>query len=80
MTTQTNELVSIPDTEPQFPNEWLAFEVVEQDEKGLPLRGRLLAHSPDRDVVDAALLKARPRGSYVVWTGERPPKGRAYVL
>jgi hypothetical protein len=80
MMTRTNELVSIPDTEKQFSDEWLAFEVVTLDDQGLPLRGRLLANSPDRDTVWEVVLQVRPRGTYVVWTGERPPKGMGFVL
>jgi hypothetical protein len=80
MSVQTDELVCIPDTEKQYPDEWLLFEVVEEDEKGFPLRGRLLAHSPDRDEVDAVLLKVHPKDSYSVWTGEAPRKGMIVVL
>jgi hypothetical protein len=43
---------------------------VELDEQGSPLRGRLLAHSPDRSVIDEVLLKTRPTRFYIVWTGE----------
>jgi hypothetical protein len=72
MSTQTDDFVCIPEVEKRHPDEWLAFEVAEEDEKGFPLRGRLLAHSPEREVIDEAVLEARPRDFYVVWTGERP--------
>ncbi|MBI3921213.1 MAG: hypothetical protein HY318_07335 [Armatimonadetes bacterium] len=73
-------MVSIPETEAAFPNEWLAFEVMDSDERGFPLRGRLIAHAPRRAPIEEAVLEAQPDDFYVVWTGERPPKGMAYLL
>jgi hypothetical protein len=64
------DIVLIPETEKQYPDEWLLFEIVELDEHGAPLRGRLLAHSPDRSVIDEAYLRLRPQAAYIVWTGE----------
>ncbi len=64
------EMVLIAEAEKQHPNEWLLFEVTELDERGYPLRGRLLAHSPDRSVVYQVLMQVRPPIAYVVWTGE----------
>ncbi|MFA0749871.1 MAG: hypothetical protein SLRJCFUN_000274 [Candidatus Fervidibacter sp.] len=64
------DIVLIPEAEKQYPDEWLLFEIVELDEHGSPLRGRLLAHSPDRSVIDEVLLKTRPTRFYIVWTGE----------
>jgi len=40
-----------------FPNEWLAFIVPpEEDDDPLPVHGKLVAHSPDFDEVQDALL------------------------
>ncbi|MBI3921613.1 MAG: hypothetical protein HY318_09370 [Armatimonadetes bacterium] len=75
MATQIEDLVNIPETEKQFPDEWLGFEVLEEDAGGYAVRGRLIAHSVRKEEMMSEMLRLRPKSSYVVWTGERPPKG-----
>ena len=78
MSADKDGIVSIPETEQKMRGEWLAFERVEVDQSGWPLRGRLVAHSPDRDAVDGALLRLRPLDSYVVYAG--PCEIEAFLL
>lgn len=79
MVTQIENLVNISETEKQFPNEWLGFEVLEEDAEGYAVRGRLIAHSVRKEEMMSEMFCLRPKSSYVVWTGERPPKG-IYIL
>ena len=55
-----------------FPNEWLAFIVPpEEDDDPLPLHGKLVAHSPDfDDVNDAVLTVLWNQCVYVFFNGD----------
>ena len=41
----------ITDLESQFPNEWLAILLPENEDRYNPMRGHLIAHGPDKSVV-----------------------------
>ena len=74
------ETDDILQTEKQYPDEWLLFEVYETDEQGRPVRGKLLAHSPSRAALDEYWDKIEIKLPYVTYSGQRPRKGMAVVL
>jgi hypothetical protein len=72
--------LNIKEIEKQFPDEWLAFEVLETDQLNRVVRGRLLAHSPNRKAVYEYLSQHPCSDWYVTFTGPRPKKGMHVVL
>jgi len=75
-----NEIVIIPEVIKQFQDEWVAFEVYEEDIRKHPYKGRLLAHSKNRDEVWEVVHKLNPQDCLVEFTGEIPPKGMKFIL
>ena len=73
MNDQKDGIVIIAEVEKFYPDEWLLFEVVEIDEQNQPIKGRLLAHSPEHDVVVEALLEADCAHTYHYYNGEPVP-------
>jgi len=74
------DIVDIPETEKQYKDEWLLFEVVESDADGTPLRGRLLFHHPDREVTFDRGAEFESLCVYVTYTGPVVPEGFEAVL
>jgi hypothetical protein len=74
------DLVNIKECEKLYPDEWLLFEVVEVDEMNRPLKGRLLAHSKDRDEVHKVAMDVKPKIGYTTYSGELIPKDMAVAL
>ena len=74
------DIVDIPETEKLYKDEWLLFEVVETSQQGEPLKGRLLCHSPDQDVVYAADQSLGPLLTYMTFAGPVLPDGQVAVL
>jgi hypothetical protein len=65
----------------RYPDEWIFFEVVEDDEYGRPHKGRLIAHSPDREEIDRIALERKDVYHIAVWyTGELVPEGDSILL
>lgn len=81
-TIQANEVFLIHEAEKQFPDEWVAFEVVEVDENNYATKGRLLAHHSRRAEMWEAVRKVQPKPqhTYVAYTGPKPRKGMVSVL
>jgi hypothetical protein len=76
-----------PQTEPvavimsRYPDEWVFFEVVTEDEYGAPHTGRLIAHNPDREVVENVVRERRELYDIAVWySGELVPDGELVLL
>jgi hypothetical protein len=74
------DIVDISETEKRYRNEWLLFEVLETGELDEPLKGRLLCHSPDQDVVYAADQSLGPLLTYMTYAGPVLPDGQVAVL
>lgn len=53
----------------QHPDEWIFFEVVEVDSSGWPTKGILIAHHPDRAVVDEIALQTDVQHSATFYSG-----------
>ena len=75
-----DDIVLISEIEKLYPDEWLLFEVIEEDEMNRPIKGRLLAHSPDRAYVEQKLLEADCYHTYHYYNGEPLPEGTSAVL
>ena len=57
----------------QYPNEWVFFEVVEEDEYERPTKGVLLAHHPERDEFDKMMMQHHVRRGATRYTGPIVP-------
>ena len=65
----------------RYKNEWLLIAVEELDESSTtPRRGRLLAHSKDREIVYDRLLRTRVKLPLVAYSEDSPPKGYAVAF
>ena len=65
----------------RYTREWLLIAVDELDEATTtPRRGRLLAHSKDRDAVYHRLLQRRPKLPLVTYSEDWPPHGYAVAF
>jgi hypothetical protein len=58
----------------QYPNEWIFFEVVKEDSNGWPTQGILIAHHPDRTIVDQIALQTEVRHSATFYSGPIVPE------
>ena len=74
------DLVNIKECEKLYPDEWVLFEVLEVDEKNQPVKGKLLAHSKDRDEVHKVDMKHQNVLTYVFYAGDVIPKDMAVAL
>lgn len=73
-------IVNIKDCEKLYPDEWLLFEVAECDEKNQPVKGKLLAHSKDRDEIHQIDMQHKKALTYAFFNGEEVPKDMAVAL
>ena len=56
----------------RYPKEWLLLTHVTADELTRPVRGKLVAHSKNRDDIYARLRKTRGKSLGIEYTGEIP--------
>ena len=70
-----HEVIDISTAEGQYNDEWLLFEVVEADDRNQPLRGRLICHDRDREVVHQKDLETRFPFAYITYAGPVLPEG-----
>jgi hypothetical protein len=65
----------------RYLDEWIFFEVVEDDEYERPHKGRLIAHSPDRDEIHRIVMERKDAYHIAVWyTGQLVPEGDLVLL
>ena len=65
----------------RYKGEWLLISVEQMDQATTtPQRGRLLAHSKDRDAVYDQLLRAKVKLPLVTYSEDSPPKGYAVAF
>jgi hypothetical protein len=78
------EVLSIPEIESRYPNEWVILEVTKFDKIKGPLLGRVLAHSRHRrDLVkiDRAFSEQNPRRmTYVFFAGPVAAEGHTVIV
>jgi hypothetical protein len=68
-----SDVMTKAEIEARFVGEWILVEDPETNEWLEVLRGRVICHSKDRDVIDRELLARRPKHSAVLYTGTIPP-------
>ena len=74
------EIDSIPDIEKQYKDEWLLFEVYEENELGQPIKGKLIAHSPSRKALNEYWHRIGVKFPYITYTGRKLPEKMEIVL
>ncbi len=67
-----NELLSTPEIQTRYPDEWVLLDDPQTDDKLRVLCGTVLHHSKDRDEVDRKMLELRLRRFTVFYTGTFP--------
>lgn len=73
-------IIDIPEVEKAHRDVWLAFEVLEVDERRHAKRGRLLAKDASRKRVSEAIRAHGAKHFYVTFSGEKIPRDRHFVL
>ncbi|NET57100.1 MAG: hypothetical protein F6K47_13315 [Symploca sp. SIO2E6] len=69
----TGEILTIEEIRSRYPCEWVLIADTESDDQWNPIRGEVLAHSPERDEIDQALIKLEKVQSIVIeYTGLIP--------
>lgn len=64
----------------RYPDEWIFFEVVEDDKYERPYKGRLIAHSPDRDEIHKIAVESDAYHTAIWYTGRVVPEGSVVLL
>ncbi len=68
---------TIQDIKNKFKNEWVLVEVTENDELNQPTKGKVIAHSKNREDTYNAMTKTKATDIAHLYTGEIPKKGYA---
>jgi len=63
-----------------YPDEWIFFEVVEDDKYERPYKGRLIAHHPDRAAIHEIAMATDVYHAAVWYTGRLVPEGAIILL
>lgn len=71
---------TIDEIKKKFKDEWVLVEVVERDQMNRPTKGRVLAHSRNRDDTYEAMSRTKVKHLYHFYTGEIPQKGYAVAF
>lgn len=74
------KMESIDEIKRKYKDEWVLVEVLEEDELNQPTRGRVIAHSRNRDDTYDAMKKTKVRDVAHFWTGKIPIKGYAVAF
>ena len=54
---ETTEIMTIDEIRAYYPKEWVIIADTESDSDFNVIRGKVLAHSPERDTIDRALME-----------------------
>lgn len=77
---RTRKSQKIEDIRKKFHNEWLLIKVTEMDETTTtPIRGQLITHNPDRDVIYKKSM-SRKGPDLIEYSEDVLPKGYAYAM
>jgi L-rhamnose mutarotase len=69
----TGEILTIAEIRDRYPCEWVLIAEPESDEQWNALRGKILAHSPDREEINKALIAFKHIQSISIeYTGPLP--------
>ncbi len=64
----------------KFKDEWVLVEVLERDRLNQPTKGRVIAHSRNRDDTYDAMIGTKAKHLYHFYTGHIPNKGYAVAF
>jgi len=70
----------IEEIKERFKDEWVLVEVLERDEMNRPTKGRIIAHSRNRDDTYNAMATVEAKHLYHFYTGDIPKKGYAVAF
>lgn len=73
-------MLSIEEISKQYKDEWVLIEVVETDADGNPIKGKVIAHSKDREETYRALRETRAKDVAHFYTGSIPKEGYAVAF
>lgn len=71
---------TIEEIKKKFKNEWVLVEILERDELNQPTKGRIIAHSRNRDDTYDAMRRTKAKHLYHFYTGQIPKKGYAVAF
>jgi hypothetical protein len=74
------KMKTIEEIKRKFKGEWVLVEVLEKDELNQPRKGRVIAHSKNRDDTYDAMTRIKAKYLYHFYTGEIPKKGYAVAF
>jgi hypothetical protein len=75
-----DEVLTIAEMKSRYPSEWVLVEDPVTDDSLEVLSGKVLCHSPDRDVFDRKVMELRPRHSAFLYFGDVVPNGMEAIL
>jgi hypothetical protein len=79
-----NRELTIEEIEKKYVDEWVAIKETAWDEQGDPIKGLVIAHTPDRDSLSHKIRQFRQQNPkaiiYTFYTGEPIPEGVMFVL
>ncbi len=73
-------MASIEQIKERFKDEWVLVEVLEKDALNQPVKGKVIAHSRDRDDTYDAMKKTKAKDISHFYTGKIPIKGYAVAF
>lgn len=76
---QAEQIETIEAMFTRYPDEWIYFEVIEEDEYENPIKGVLIAHHPDRDKLHEMIMQSKVTYGAVLYTGPVVPEGHEVV-
>lgn len=68
----TGQTLTLAEIESRYDSEWVLLEDPEVDEYQRVVRGKVVAHSKDRDEVDRKAIELRLKHSAFLYTGPMP--------
>ena len=75
------QVLTVEEMFARYPDEWIFFEVVEEDEYERPTKGILLAHHPEREEFDKLMMQHKVQHGATRYTGPIvPPEYRRIPL
>jgi hypothetical protein len=76
---KTGQIETVEAMFSRYPNEWIYFEVVEEDEYEHPTKGILITHHPDREKLHEMIMQSKVTYGAVLYTGPIVPEGHEVV-
>ena len=71
---------TIENIKKRFKNEWVLVEVLEKDKLNQPIKGKVIAHSKNRDDTYDAMTRTKARDIAHFYSGKIPIKGYAVAF